>query len=127
MATTLAKFAEELVNLSVKDVQGLLTILKDEYNIEPAAAPVAIAAAAPQEGEGETKEKAEVDIVMSTFDEGRKMELIKLIKNAAEVGLVDAKKLVDASPQPVMKSVPRAKAQEIADSLKQAGATVELK
>lgn len=127
MATTIPKIAEQLVNLKVKEVQELLEVLKNEYNIEPAAsAPVAVAATAAQ-GEGEAEKKVEVDIWIKEIGIN-KMNLIKAVKEVAGVGLIDAKKLVDANKEaPIKKGVPTAEANTIADTLKAAGATVELK
>lgn len=122
---TIAKIAEELVNLKVKEVQELLEVLKNDYNIEPAAAPVTVAAA-PQ-GEEEAEEKSEVDIWIKAIGT-KKMDLIKAVKTATGVGLIDAKKLVDGhGDAPIKKSVAKAEAEAIAGSLQEAGATVELK
>ena len=121
---TIAKLAEELVDLKVKEVQELLEILKNDYNIEPAAAaPVAVAAAAPAEAE----EKSEFDVWIKDIGIN-KMNLIKAVKAATGVSLIDAKKLVDGhADAPIKKSVAKAEAEAMAGALKEAGATIELK
>lgn len=126
MATTsIPKIAEQLVNLTIKDVQALLQELEETHGIKPAAAPVAVAAA-PQ-AEADTEEKADLDIWIKAIGT-KKMDLIKAVKAATGVGLIDAKKLVDAhADAPIKKTVPKAEAEDIAAKLKEAGATIELK
>lgn len=122
---TIAKIAEELVNLKVKEVQDLLKVLKEEYNIEPAAAAPVAVAAAPQEAAAE--EKADVDIWIKSIG-SKKMDLIKAVKAATGVGLIDAKKLVDGHGEKAIKQgVPKAEAETIKANLEAAGATIELK
>lgn len=129
MATTIPKIAEQLVNLTVKEVQELLGVLKDEYNIEPAAAaPVAVATTAGA-GEAEAEEKADVDIWITSIGTN-KVNVIKAVKEIGGegVGLMDAKKLVDGYEKaPISKAVPKADAEAKAEKLKAAGATVELR
>lgn len=123
--TTITKIAEELVNLKVKEVQELLKVLKEEHNIEPAAAaPVAVAATSE---ESTQEEKTDVDIFIKAIGT-KKMELIKAVKTVTGVGLIDAKKLVDAHTESaIKKSVPKAEATKIKEVLEAAGATIEIK
>jgi large subunit ribosomal protein L7/L12 len=123
----LKKFAEELVNLSVKEVNDLAKILKEEYGIEPAAA--AAAYAGPAAGSGDTAEVAE----KSTFDVilkaagGQKLQIVKLVKDITGLGLKEAKAVVDAAPGPVKEGVSKDEAEAIKSQLVEAGAEVELK
>lgn len=125
MAST-TELAEQLVNLTIKDVQALLTELEEKHGIKPAAAAPVAVASAPQ-GEAESEEKAELDIWIKSVGTN-KMDLIKAVKGALGVGLIDAKKLVDAhADAPIKKSVPKSEANTIAGALKEVGATIELK
>lgn len=127
MAKDLKKIAEELVSLSVLEVNELSTILKDEYGIEPAAAAVAVAAAPAAAGEaGEAAaEKAEYDVVLK--DAGaQKVAVIKAVKDATGLGLGEAKAIVDGAPATVKEKVAKADAESMKKALEEAGATVEL-
>jgi large subunit ribosomal protein L7/L12 len=121
----LKKFAEELVSLSVKEVNELAKILKDEYGIEPAAASVAIAgpsaAAAPV-----AEEKSKFDVILKNAG-GQKLQIVKLVKDITGLGLKEAKAVVDAAPAPVKEGVTKDEAEAIKNQLVDAGAEVELK
>jgi len=121
----LKNFAEQLVNLTVKEVNELATILKDEYGIEPAAAAVAVAAA----GGGDAaaaEEKSEFDVVLT--DAGAsKLAVVKLVKELTGLGLKEAKDIVDSAPSPIKEGVSKDEAEGIQKSLEEAGAKVELK
>ena len=123
----LKKFAEELVNLSVKDVNELATILKDEYSIEPAAA---AAAAGPAAGGGQaaeaSEEKTEFDVILKEAG-GTKLQVVKAVKELTGLGLKEAKDIVDAAPKAVKEGVSKAEAEGIQKALEEAGAVVELK
>jgi len=122
----LKEFAEQLVNLSVKEVNELAGILKDEYGIEPAAAAVAVAAG-PAGGGGEAAaEKSEFDVVLTSAG-GAKLQVVKEIKNLLGIGLKDAKALVDAAPGNIKEGVAKDEAESIKTALEAAGASVELK
>lgn len=119
----LKKFAEDLVNLSVKEVNELAKILKDEYGIEPAAAAaVAVASAAP----AAAAEKTTFDVVLKAAG-GAKLQVVKLVKDITNLGLKEAKELVDAAPKPVKEGVSKEEAESIKAQLEEAGAEVELK
>ena len=124
----LKKFAEELVNLSVKDVNELATILKEEHGIEPAA--VAVPAAPGGNGAGEAKGEAEeqtsFDVVLKAPG-GAKLAIVKLVKEITGLGLKEAKELVDASPKAVKEAVGKSEAEDMKKKLEEAGAEVELK
>ena len=117
--------AEELVNLTVKEVTELKTILKDEYGIEPAAAAVAVAGPAAA-GAGEAAaEKSSFDVNLN--DAGAsKLQVIKAVKTALGLGLKEAKELVDGAPSVVQKDIDKASAEALKKTLEEAGATVEL-
>lgn len=122
----LKALAEELVNLTVKDVNELADILKDEYGIEPAAAAVAVAGPAGG-GEGEAEaEQSEFDVVLTAAG-GSKLAVVKLVKELTGLGLKDAKELVDGAPKPVKESVSKEEAESLKKQLEEAGAEVELK
>lgn len=122
----LKDFAEQLVNLTVKEVNELADILKEEYDIEPAAAPVAIAGAAGG-GEGaEEEEQTEFDVVL-TAPGGSKLKVVKLVKELTGLGLKDAKALVDGAPENVKEGVPKDEAESLKSQLEEVGAEVELK
>ncbi len=126
MATDLKKFAEQLVNLSVLEVNELSTILKDEYGIEPAAAAVAVAApAAGGDDAGAAEAKSEFDIVLK--DAGaQKVAVIKAVKDITGLGLGEAKALVDGAPGTIKEKVAKDDAEAAKKALEEAGATVEL-
>ena len=117
--------AEELVNLTVKEVNELATILKEEYGIEPAAAAVAVAAPAAA-GEAAVAEKTTFDVVLKSAGQA-KLQVIKAVKEAAGLSLGDAKALVDAAPMAVKEGVSKEEAEALKASLEEAGAEVELK
>ena len=117
--------AEELVNLTVKEVNELATILKEEYGIEPAAAAVAVAAAPAAAGEA-AAEKTTFDVVLKSAGQA-KLQVIKAVKEAAGLSLGDAKALVDAAPKAVKEGVSKEEAEALQASLEEAGAEVELK
>ncbi len=126
MAADLKKLAEQLVNLSVLEVNELGTILKDEYGIEPAAAAVAVAAPAAGDAAGEAAEaKSEYDVVLK--DAGaQKVAVIKAVKDITGLGLGEAKALVDGTPSTVKEKAPKEEAEAAKKALEEAGATVEL-
>ncbi|MBR6054313.1 MAG: 50S ribosomal protein L7/L12 [Bacteroidales bacterium] len=117
--------AEELVNLSVKDVQELAKILKEEYGIEPAAAAVAVAAPAAAEAAGPA-EQTEFDVLLTSAGQA-KLQVIKAVKEAAGLGLKEAKELVDKAPVAVKEKVSKAEAEALKAALEEAGAEVEIK
>ena len=123
----LKKFAEDLVNLSVKDVTELANILKDEYGIEPAAAAVAVAAGPAASGGGEAAdEKTEFDVILKEAG-ASKLKVVKAVKELTGLGLKDAKDIVDSAPKAVKEAVGKDEAEGIKKSLEEAGAVVELK
>lgn len=124
----LKAFAEQLVNLTVKEVSELAAILKDEYGIEPAAAAVAVAAPAAGGGEAAPAavEKTEFDIVLTSAGAG-KLKVVKEVKTLLNVGLKEAKDMVDGAPATLKEGVPKEEAESIKAALEEAGATVELK
>ncbi|MDR2972820.1 MAG: 50S ribosomal protein L7/L12 [Bacteroidales bacterium] len=124
----LKKFAEELVNLTVKEVNELAKILKEEYGIEPAAAAVAIAAgpAATGAAAAEVEEKTQFDVILKAAGPN-KLAVVKLVKELTSLGLKEAKELVDAAPKPVKEAVSKDEAEGLKKSLEEAGAEVEVK
>jgi large subunit ribosomal protein L7/L12 len=123
----LKKFADELVNLSVKDVNELATILKDEYGIEPAAAAVAVAGpAAAGGGSAAVEEQTEFDVILKAAG-GAKLKVVKTVKELTGLGLKEAKDIVDSAPKAVKEGVSKAEAEGIQKALEEAGAEVELK
>ena len=123
----LKKFAEDLVNLSVKDVTELANILKEEYGIEPAAAAaVAIGPAAASGGGDDAEEKSEFDVILKEAG-GAKLKVVKAVKELTGLGLKDAKDIVDSAPKAVKEAVSKDEAEGIKKSLEEAGAVVELK
>jgi len=122
----LKEFAEQLVNLTVKEVSELATILKDEYGIEPAAAAVAVAAGPGAGGGGEAAAQTEFDVILTSAG-GTKLQVVKEVKNLLGVGLKDAKGLVDGAPGPIKEGVSKEEAESIKAALEAAGASVELK
>ena len=121
----LKDFAEQLVNLSVKEVNELATILKDEYGIEPVAA--AVAAAGPAAGgEAASAEQTEFDVILTAAG-GSKLAVVKLVKELTGLGLKEAKGVVDSAPAPVKEGVSKDEAEGLKAALEEAGAEVELK
>ena len=121
----LKAFAEQLVNLSVKEVNELAQILKDEYGIEPAAAAVAVAAG-PAAGAATEAEKTAFDVVLKSAG-ASKLQVVKAVKEACGLGLKEAKDLVDAAPSKVKEGVSKDDAEALKKALEEAGAEVELK
>jgi len=121
----LKSFAEQLVNLSVKEVNELAQILKEEYGIEPAAAAVAVAAG-PAAGAAGAEEKSEFDVILKAAG-ASKLAVVKLVKELTGLGLKEAKELVDNAPSPVKEGLPKADAEGLKKQLEEAGAEVELK
>ena len=117
--------AEELVNLTVKEVNELATILKDEYGIEPAAAAVAVAAG-PAAGAAAAEEKSSFDVVLKAAG-AQKLAVVKLVKELTGLGLKEAKELVYGAPSVVKEGLAKADAENLKKSLEEAGAEVELK
>ena len=120
----LKKLAETLVNLTVKDVNELATILKEEYGIEPAAAAVVVSGAAG--GGAAAEEKSEFDVILKNAG-GSKLAVVKLVKDLTGAGLKEAKDIVDGAPAPVKTGVPKDEAEALKKQLEEAGAEVELK
>ncbi|MBR4160148.1 MAG: 50S ribosomal protein L7/L12 [Bacteroidaceae bacterium] len=121
----LKAIAEELVNLTVKEVNELATILKDEYGIEPAAAAVAVAAPAAA-AEAAAEEKTDFDVVL--VDAGAaKLQVVKAVKEACGLGLKEAKEMVDGAPSTLKEGMPKADAEALKKTLEEAGAKIELK
>ena len=122
----LKDFAEQLVNLTVKEVNELATILKDEYGIEPAAAAVAVAGGAGADGGDAAEEKSEFDVILKAAG-GSKLAVVKLVKELTGLGLKEAKELVDNAPSPVKEGIAKDEAEALKSQLEEAGAEVELK
>lgn len=123
----LKALAEELVNLTVKDVNELADILKDEYGIEPAAAAVAVAGPAGGAGDAAgAEEKSDFDVVLTAAG-GSKLAVVKLVKELTGLGLKEAKELVDGAPKPIKEGVAKDEAESLKKQLEEAGAEVELK
>ena len=120
------KLAEELVNLTVKEVNELATILKEEYGIEPAAAAVAVAAPAAAAGEAAAAEKSAFDVILKNAGQS-KLQVIKVVKDIAGLSLGDAKALVDAAPKAIKEGVCKEEAESIQAQLVEAGADVVVK
>jgi large subunit ribosomal protein L7/L12 len=121
----LKDFAEQLVNLTVKEVNELATILKDEYGIEPAAAAVAVAGPAAG-GDSAAEEQTEFDVILTAAG-GSKLAVVKLVKELTGLGLKEAKGVVDSAPAPVKEGVSKDEAEGLKAALEEAGAEVELK
>jgi len=121
----LKEFAEQLVNLTVKEVNELATILKDEYGIEPAAAAVAVAAAGGGDA-GAAEEQTEFDVILKAAG-GSKLAVVKLVKELTGLGLKEAKELVDGAPKAIKEGVAKDEAEGLKTSLEEAGAEVEIK
>lgn len=123
----LKEFANQLVNLTVKEVNELAQILKEEHGIEPAAAAVAVAApAAGGDSGAEVAEQTEFDVILVSAG-GAKLQVVKIVKDLTGLGLKEAKDLVDGAPKAVKEKVSKAEAEDLAAKLKDAGATVEIK
>ena len=123
----LKDFAEQLVNLTVKEVNELATILKDEYGIEPAAA-AAVAVAGPAAGGGEDAAEAQTEFTVILKAAGAsKLAVVKLVKELTGLGLKEAKELVDAAPKAIKEAVSKEEADSLKTQLEEAGAEVELK
>ena len=121
----LKAFAEQLVNLSVKEVNELAQILKEEYGIEPAAAAVAVAAG-PAAGAAAAEEKTSFDVVLKNAG-ASKLQVVKAVKEACGLGLKEAKDLVDGAPSTIKEGLAKAEAEALKKQLEEAGAEVELK
>ncbi len=122
----LKKLAEELVNLTVKDVNELANILKEEYGIEPAAAAVTVAGPAAGGDSAATEEKSEFDVILNAAG-GQKLQIVKLVKELTGLGLKEAKAVVDSAPAPIKEGISRDEAEALKKQLEEAGAEVELK
>ncbi|MCR5820030.1 MAG: 50S ribosomal protein L7/L12 [Bacteroidaceae bacterium] len=123
----LKAIAEELVNLTVKEVNELATILKEEYGIEPAAAAVAVAAGPAAGGAAAAaEEKTDFDVVLKSAG-AAKLQVVKAVKEACGLGLKEAKELVDGAPSTLKEGMPKADAEALKKTLEEAGAEIELK
>lgn len=122
----LKSFAEQLVNLTVKEVQELAQILKDEYGIEPAAAAVAVAAPGGGAGAPAAEEKTAFDVILKNAG-ANKLAIVKLVKDLTGLGLKEAKDLVDGAPKPLKEGVSKEEANALKQQLTEAGAEVEIK
>jgi large subunit ribosomal protein L7/L12 len=122
----LKAFAEQLVSLTVKEVNELAKILKDEYGIEPAAAAVAVAAPAAGGGAAAAEEKTAFDVILKNGG-ANKLNVVKVVKELTGLGLKEAKDLVDGAPKPVKEGISKADADALVAKLKEAGAEVEVK
>ena len=122
----LKEFANQLVNLTVKEVNELAQILKEEHGIEPAAAAVSVAAPAAGDGAGAAVEQTEFDVILKSAGAG-KLQVVKIVKDLTGLGLKEAKDLVDGAPKAVKEKVSKAEAEDLAAKLKEAGAEVEIK
>ena len=121
----LKAFAEQLVNLTVKEVNELAQILKDEYGIEPAAAAVAVAAG-PAAGEAAAGEKDSFDVILQSAG-AAKLAVVKAVKEQTGLGLKEAKEVVDNAPSKIKEGVAKAEAEALKKALEEAGAEIELK
>lgn len=121
----LKDFAEQLVNLTVKEVSELATILKDEYGIEPAAAAAPVMAAG-AEGGAAAAEKTEFDVILKAPG-AAKLAIVKLVKELTGLGLKEAKEVVDGAPKAIKEGIPKEEAEALAKQLEEAGAEVEVK
>jgi large subunit ribosomal protein L7/L12 len=120
------KIADQLVELTVKEVNELLEVLKEEHGIEPAAAAVAVAGPAGGGEAGAAEEKSEFDVVLKAPG-GAKLQIVKLVKELTGLGLKEAKAVVDSAPAPVKEGVSKDEAESLKTQLEEAGAEVELK
>lgn len=121
----LKAFAEQLVNLSVKDVNELAKILKEEYGIEPAAAAVAVAGPAAAGPAAAAEEKTAFNVILKAAG-ANKLNVVKIVKDLTGLGLKEAKDLVDGAPKPIKEGVDKGTADDLAAKLKEAGAEVEI-
>ena len=122
----LKAMAEALVNLTVKDVNELASILKEDHGIEPAAAAVAVAGPAAGGGDGGGGEQTEFDVILTAAG-GSKLAVVKLVKELTGLGLKEAKGVVDSAPAPIKEGVSKDEAEALKSQLEEAGAEVELK
>ena len=122
----LKDFAEQLVNLTVKEVNELAKILKDEYGIEPAAAAVAVAGPAAGGSDDAAEEKTEFDVILKAAG-ASKLAVVKLVKELTGLGLKESKEIVDSAPAPIKEGITKDEAEGLKASLEEAGAEVELK
>jgi large subunit ribosomal protein L7/L12 len=123
----LKKLAEELVNLTVKDVNELADILKEEYGIEPAAAAAVVAApGAAADGDGADEEQSSFDVIIKAAGQS-KLAVVKLVKELTSLGLKEAKELVDSAPKAIKEGVTKDEAEALQKQLEEAGAEVEVK
>ncbi|HZW77502.1 MAG TPA: 50S ribosomal protein L7/L12 [Flavobacteriaceae bacterium] len=122
----LKDFAEQLVNLTVKEVNELAAILKEEYGIEPAAAAVAVAAGGAADAGEAVEEQTEFNVILKAAG-ASKLAVVKLVKELTGVGLKEAKELVDNAPSPIKEGVSKDEANSLKSQLEEAGAEVELK
>lgn len=122
----LKAFAEQLVNLTVKEVNELAQILKDEYGIEPAAAAVAVAAGPAADAPAAAEEKTSFDVILKEAG-GQKLAVVKLVKDLTGLGLKEAKDLVDGAPKELKSGVTKDEAEALKKQLEEAGAVVEIK
>ena len=118
--------AEELVNLTVKEVNELATVLKDEYGIEPAAAAVAVAAGPAAGGAGAAEEKTSFDVILAEVG-GAKLQVVKAVKEACGLGLKEAKDLVDGAPAKIKEGISKDEAENLKKAIEEAGAKIEIK
>lgn len=122
----LKAFAEQLVGLTVKEVNELAEILKEEYGIEPAAAAVAVAGPAAGGDAGGAEEKSSFDVILKAPG-GAKLQIVKLVKELTGLGLKEAKEIVDKAPAPIKEGIAKDEAEALKNQLEEAGAEVELK
>ena len=122
----LKAFADQLVNLTVKEVNELAEILKEEHGIEPAAAAVAVAGPAAGGAEGGAEEKSEFDVILKSAGQA-KLAVVKLVKELTGLGLKEAKEVVDSAPKAVKEGIAKDEAEALKKQLEEAGAEVELK
>ncbi len=118
--------ADQLVELTVKEVNELLDVLKEKHGIEPAAAAVAVAGAPAAGGEAAAEEKTTFDVIL-TAPGGAKLQIVKLVKELTGLGLKEAKGVVDSAPAPIKEGIPKDEAENLKTQLEEAGAEVELK
>jgi large subunit ribosomal protein L7/L12 len=118
--------ADQLVELTVKEVSELLDVLKEKHGIEPAAAAVAVAGVPAAGGEAAAEEKSTFDVIL-TAPGGAKLQIVKLVKELTGLGLKEAKGVVDSAPAPIKEGIPRDEAENLKTQLEEAGAEVELK
>ena len=124
--TDLKAFAEQLVNLSVKEVNELAGILKKEHGIEPAAAAVAVAGAVDSSHDGGAEEKSSYNVILKSPG-GAKLQIVRLVKDLTGLGLKEAKAVVDSAPAPIKEGITKDEAEALKAQLEEAGAEVELK